>query len=250
VGEGLANYYGYLRPQPKPYTYGREEPPADYFGYEYPQRKKKVQGPYVRGIRGIPGAASPEAVAAREAARAEAFREEGIGAAEPLTTSPFTDIYQQRYGIPTVGGEEQGFIYGDFRDTELPLSDEIQERVNEQKAEVKGTLLKRGVRPMNFTDFERKVIGKSDEEMNEMGYVWDEEQQLWIHSDVLDDFPQTVGAALPGYGYTYNYPRGYGYGRGGEYTYPQSFARQGQRGRVPSMVRNRPGSFGVVLWRI
>ena len=123
-------------------------------------------------------------------------------------------------------------------------------------------------------------MGLTEEQMGNLGYVFDEENQQWILGGVIEE-PQTYGAAAPysygypSYGYpSYGYPQ-YTYPEGGEgYTYPQSFVgreggpypqsfvdREGapypqrfvgreQRGMTPEQAQNRAARFGAVTWRI
>jgi hypothetical protein len=211
---------------------------------------------YEAGRTGAFGEPSPEQIA--EDARRAAM------------TAPFTDIYQQRFGIPTATGEVQGWIGGDFRDVEFPLDQDMLKDIAKQKARNKGQLIDLGEEfyPLYITKEEQTYLGYSDADMAEQGYVFDKESQTWILGERIDT-PQTYGAAAPySYGYpSYGYPA-YGYPQyvypegGGGYTYPQSFVgREGgpypqsfvgreQRGMSPEQARNRPGRFGMVTWRI
>jgi len=213
-----------------------------------------------------------------EQARAEALATGGA-------TAPFTGLYQQRYGIPVVGGEVQGYIldpYGKFRDAEgnlitytdesgreRPFDPATQKNVDRQKARNIRQLLDLGIRPQRISDQERLYLQLSEEEMKGIGYVWDEEQQNWIAGEILEEAPQSYGAAAPypgygGYGYGYQ-PRygggggGYGYpvygggGGGVEINFPEggrSFVEQQRRGQTPQQRRNQAARFGAVTWRI
>lgn len=207
---------------------------------------------YEAGRTGAYGETSPEQIA--EDARRAAM------------TSPFTDIYQQRYGIPTATGEVQGYILGDFRDVELPLDPDLQEDIIWQKANRKKRLFDLGEEfyPLFVSKKEQYYLGLTDEQMAEQGYVFDEESGQWILGEAIET-PQVYGTAAP---YSYGYPS-YGYpqyiypeGGGGGYTYPQSFVgREGgpypqsfvqpeRRGVTPEQARNRAARFGAVTWRI
>ena len=184
-----------------------------------------------------------------------------------IRPDPFTGLYQQRFGIPTVGGEAQGYILGNFRDAEgnlIELDEDMKRDIERQKARNKSQLLNLGERPLFISNAEREYMGLSEDQMRAIGYEWDEESQQWIHSGVIED-PQTYGAAAPygGDGYPgggYGTPRGGG-GGGGAWSYPsylprenqpypQSFVRQGARGMTPEQARNSAARFGAINWRI
>lgn len=124
-----------------------------------------------------------------------------------------------------------------------------------QRASHVGQSLRGGQRPQIILESDRENLGLSAEDMQTMGYYWDEEKGHWVAGLVVEESPQTYGAAAPygGYGYPSRRGRGgggYSYPRGGSYSYPQSLVGREQRGIRPEADRNRPARFGAVTWRI
>jgi hypothetical protein len=134
-----------------------------------------------------------------------------------------------------------------------------QDELLVQRANHVGTSLRRGDFPQIILRSDQENLGLSDQVMQEMGYVWDDDKGHWVRGEPITA-PQITGTAS-GFGYT-SYPRGGGFrGGGGGYSYPsylprddrpfpQSFVQQGQRGRVPQADRIRAANFGVIDWRI
>jgi hypothetical protein len=221
-------------------------------------------------ITGYTGYQTPEEAQARAATLGQ-------------TGEPYNALYQYRYGIPTESGTEQGYILRGYRDAQgnlikfrdeegnlIPLDEAAKRNVERQKAEDKKRLIERRVRPMFISDYERNYLRISKEDMQSMGYAWDEESQQWILGEGTAESPQVYGAGAPrGYAGGY-YPRSYGGGGGGggypvggygdpmagggiEINFPegrQSFVQRGQRGVSPQQRRNQAARFGAVSWRI
>jgi hypothetical protein len=165
-------------------------------------------------------------------------------------------------GVQDLSGKTHYYVklddLGNVRDADgklIPLDEDTAADIEVQFAENTLTIMEGGARPKFLSRREQLLIGFSDEQMQEMGYVFDEENKQWILGEIIEG-PQNYGAAAPyGYGYSPRYGRGYGggggrYGGGGGYTYPQSFVERQRRGLVPEQARNRPARFGAVTWRI
>ena len=135
-----------------------------------------------------------------------------------------------------------------------------QEELLKQRAGHVADSLNRGDFPQIVLESDRNLMKLSREDLEGIGYVWDEEKQHWVFGGVIEE-PQTYGAAsLPGWGY--NYPRrGGGRGGGGSYSYPsylpreqapfpQSFVGREQPGGIPGLAQTRAARFGAITWRI
>ena len=152
------------------------------------------------------------------------------------------------------GREDRMFAY--VWDEETP-----QEELLKQRAGHVADSLNRDDYPQIILESDRRLMKMSNEDMQELGYVWDEDKEHWIYGGAIEE-PQTFGAAsLPGWGY--NYPRrGGGGGRGGgSYSYPsylprkqepfpQSFVGREQPGGIPGLAQIRAARFGAITWRI
>lgn len=137
-----------------------------------------------------------------------------------------------------------------------------QEELLKQRAGHVADSLNRGDFPQIILESDRELMKLSAEDLQGIGYVWDDEKQHWVFGGVIDE-PQTYGAgSLPGWGY--NYPRrggGGGRGGGGSYSYPsylpreqepfpQSFVGREQPGGIPQQAQTRAARFGAITWRI
>jgi len=144
-----------------------------------------------------------------------------------------------------------------------------QEELLEQRASHVGQSLRASDRPQIILESDRKLLDLSTDEMQNMGYYWDEDKGHWVFGEIIEQ-PQTYGTSLPGWGGTYNYPRG---GGGGAWSYPsylpreqaapyqsfvgresgtpyQSFVGREQQGRIPQQAQTRAARFGAITWRI
>ena len=143
------------------------------------------------------------------------------------------------------------------------LTDEAIDKYERQRADHVGTSWMRGEIPRIVLESDRLILGMSVERMEEIGYFWNEDKNLWEYGQQIEG-PQVLGAAMPYGGWGYG---GYGRGRGGRrapsYAYPsggggtykpyqpyQNLVRPDAQGRAPRQIQNRPGRFGMITWRI
>ncbi len=147
-----------------------------------------------------------------------------------------------------------------------------QEELLEQRASHVGQSLRASDRPQIILESDREILNLSVEDMQNMGYFWDEDKGHWVFGEVIEQ-PQTYGTSLPGWGYNYPPRRGGGRGGGGSYSYPsylpreqgpypqsflgrqqgpfpQSFVGREQPGGIPQQAQTRAARFGAITWRI
>ena len=205
------------------------------------------------GFRGLAGAVAPRPsyTGYAEGYQEQLARQQEIAAAEP---QGFRDIYQRRFGIPTVEGDYYAYVLGDYLSYDeeghpiLPVDEATRANIQYEKAMNVADALYLDYHPYFISQEHQLILGWSDADMEGLGYYFDEDNAQWIYGDPLEE-PAVLGAAFPGGGYGYGYP-GYGRGGGAAGTYPRSFAEAERRGVSPELMRGRPSRFGMVTWRI
>ena len=169
-----------------------------------------------------------------------------------MTLADGTDSKMLGFGMSTEDVGPDGQLTGDAID-----------KYEQQRADHVGISWMRGEIPQIVLESDRLILGMSKERMDEIGYFWNEDKNLWEYGQQIEG-PQLTGAAMPYSGWGYG-----GYGSGGRgrgypsYSYPsggggtykpyqpyQNLVRPDAQGRAPQQIQNRPGRFGMITWRI